>query len=306
MISHLRSIIALTSLQFACLALFLNLSSAQALEGPDPQTVIIPARAAGANWQVHTQVFKPDGPGPFPLIIFSHGRAPKAEDRKTLANPVLRGHAAYWMRKGFAVLAPIRPGYGETGGADIESSGIRISEQGVCSGAPSFSQAVENAADIVTEVVAWARRQPWVSDKKIILAGQSLGGFTAVAAGARSLPGVIAYINFSGGHGGNPERRPGKSCFPEAMTEIYRAYGRTTRIPNLWLYSSNDQFWGADAPKQWHEAFKKGGGGGSFVQTAPVPGEDGHKLLAKGGRLWGAHVDPFVERLGFKMQAAKN
>jgi len=31
-----------------------------------------------------------------------------------------------------------------------------------------------------------------------------------------------------------------------------------------------------------------------------VPDDDGHKLLSKGGRLWGDHVTPFVESLGFR------
>jgi hypothetical protein len=41
-------------------------------------------------------------------------------------------------------------------------------------------------------------------------------------------------------------------------------------------------------------------GGKRFIKTGPVPGEDGHKLLSKGGRLWSDHVDPFMDSLGFK------
>jgi dienelactone hydrolase len=296
MISRLR----FTRLLLACLALAAPLSPLRALEGPQPEIVVIPARAAGADWKVQTQVFKPEGPGPFPTLVFSHGRAGKAEERKALEYPVLRGHVAYWMRKGFAVVAPIRPGYGATGGADLETSTIRINKQGVCTGAPLFEQAIGNAADVVSEVVAWARRQAWVNNTKIVLAGQSVGGVTSVAAGARGLPGVIAYINFAGGHGGNPDYTPGKSCFPEALTSLYGKYGRTTRIPNLWLYASNDKYWGPDMPELWHDAFAKAGGQGRFVMTGPVPDDDGHKLLSKGGRLWGAHVTPFMESLGFR------
>jgi len=300
MISFLITVSRLTALLFVSLALVLPLSPGRALEGPQPEIVIIPARAAGTDWKVHTQVFKPEGPGPFPLIVFSHGRAGKGEERKALEHPVLRGHVAYWMRKGFAVIAPIRPGYGATGGADIETSSIRINKQGVCTGTPLFQQAIGNAADVLSEVVAWARRQPWVNTTKIVLVGQSVGGITSVAAGARALPGVIAYINFAGGQGGNSVHNPGKSCFPEALTSLYGQYGRTTRIPNLWLYASNDQFWGPDMPKKWHAAFSSAGGSGDFVQTAPVPGHDGHYLLSRGGRLWGDHVDPFMDALGFK------
>ena len=123
MISRLRFI----SLLIACLAFAFPLSPGRALEGPEPEIVVIPARAAGAEWRVHTQVFKPEGRGPFPTLIFSHGRAGTPDERKALEYPVLRGHVAYWMRRGFAVVAPIRPGYGVTGGADLEASTIGIS-----------------------------------------------------------------------------------------------------------------------------------------------------------------------------------
>ena len=154
MISHLRFISRLTRLLFVSLAIVLPLSPGRALEGPQPEIVSIPARAAGTDWKVHTQVFKPEGPGPFPLVVFSHGRAGKPEERQSLEYPVLRGHVTYWMRKGFAVVAPIRPGYGVTGGADLEASTIWINKQGVCTGSPLFEQAVGNAADVVSEVVA--------------------------------------------------------------------------------------------------------------------------------------------------------
>ena len=271
-----------------------------AAEVPEPQIELIPAKAAGQSWQVHTQIFKPEGKGPFPLIVFSHGRAPKAADRQALQYPVLRGHVAYWQRKGFAVIAPIRPGYGATGGADLEASAINISAAGVCSGTPKFDRAIGNAADIVSDVVAWARLQKWVDSRKIILVGQSVGGITTVAAASRNLPGVIGAINFSGGTGGDPEKRPAQSCFPEAITDLYKSYGRTSTIASLWLYAPNDLFWGPTQPKSWYQAFAAAGGRAKFIVTGPVPDDDGHKLIAKGGRLWGSHVDPFVAQLGFK------
>ena len=294
----------------ACLALCLQASGFLTLlllpdivfaaETTEPEIEIIPAKAAGTQWQVHTQIFKPAGPGPFPLIIFSHGRATTPAERQALQYPVLRGHVAYWMRKGFAVIAPLRPGYGATGGADLEANGIGISTQGVCSGEPKFERAIGNAADIVSDVVAWARQQKWVNDRKIILVGKSVGGITSVATAARNLPGVIGAINFSGGTGGDPVKRPAQSCYPEAITDLYKKYGHTSTIASLWLYAPNDLFWGPKMPKTWHQAFANAGGRAQFVLTGPVPNEDGHKLLAKGGRLWSSKVDPFVVQLGFK------
>lgn len=273
--------------------------SLRAEPAPDPDKVTIPVEVNGKTYAMAAFVYKPAGKGPFPVVIFSHGRAPNASDRAALKFPILTGHAGYWVERGFAVVAPIRPGYGETGGDDLETSNINISKTGQCSGNPIYAQAAKNAADTIEGDVRWVAKQSWAKPGRIILVGQSVGGMATVAAGARNLPGVIAYINFSGGTGGNPELIPGHSCFPEVMTALYGDLGRSTHIPNLWLYAQNDQFWGPDMPVKWHEAFAKAGGRGQFIETDPVPNEDGHKLLAKGGRLWSVHVNSFISSLGF-------
>jgi dienelactone hydrolase len=263
-----------------------------------PERIVFPARAEGRDWQVTAFVYRPPGKGPFPLLVFSHGRSGKAEERAALRYPVPLGHVAYWQRKGFAVMAPIRPGYGETGGPDIESSGNRIDRAGACQGAGAYHRVARNAADVVEAAVKWGREQKWVNPRAILLAGQSVGGLTSAATGARNLPGVIGYINFSGGTGGDPEKRPKASCFPELLEQVYGTFGRTTRVPNIWLYAPNDLFWGEEAPRRWHRAFAAAGGRGEFVMTAPVPNEDGHRLLLRGGRLWSIPVDRFLSGLG--------
>ena len=89
---------------------------------------------------------------------------------------------------------------------------------------------------------------------------------------------------------------PRQSCRPELLTDIYRQYGTTTRIPTLWLYAENDLFWGADVPKNWFAAFKMGGSDATFFQTAPV-GANGHFLIDEGGPLWEPTVAAFLQKL---------
>ena len=266
-------------------------------EIPVPETVRVNLK--DYSTPIVVQVFKPEGDGPFPLVVFMHGRAGTPEARANLKNPILPGHAAYWMRKGFAVIAPFRPGYGETGGPDMERSGNSITKDGRCIGDHKYKEVAENAAKPMRDLIGWAKTQSWVNPQKILLVGQSVGGLTAVALGANPPSGVLAYINFVGGTGGDPIRNPGNSCFPEVLTELYGSLGKTTKIPNLWLYAENDEYWGASAPIEWHKAFAASGGSGQFVMTAPLPGRGGHSLLQWGGRLWADHTDPFVKSLGF-------
>lgn len=270
---------------------------------PAPLVVSIDVPATG-EWpatRMPAELFLPAGAGPFPVVVYSHGRASKPEERAALKAPIPRGHAGYWMRRGFAVVAPTRPGYGAVGGADRERSGTRIEKDGSCGGALRIAAAGEASAVAVAAAVDWSRAQSWAAKDRILLVGQSVGGLATVLAAAKGPPGVVGAVNFSGGAAGYPKERPGASCGEAALTEVLRRAGRGARVPSLWLYAENDRYWGKDAPQMWHAAYAAGGSPTRFVLTAPVPGDDGHKLMLRGGRLWSDHVDPFVAGLGFRV-----
>ena len=121
---------------------------------------------------------------------------------------------------------------------------------------------------------------------------------TSAALAATNPPGLVAYINFAGGIAGNPDQAPGKSCAPDRVREAFAVYGKTARMPSLWLYAQNDKFWGPDAPKQWHAAYVASGGASEFIATPPVPNSDGHELIFVGRDLWVPAVDSFLKRVG--------
>jgi len=266
-----------------------------------PEILKIPVRSAGAfggDVEMVTHLYKPQGNGPFPVVVFSHGRGSIEENQK-LKFPVLVGHANFWLRKGFAVVSPVRPGYGETGGVDREAPG-HTWRRGTCIGTPDFANTAKVAGTAVTAALEWIRAQRWPAKDKIILEGNSVGGLTTVAVSAQNPAGVIGYISFAGGSGGFPSGSPTRSCRPERLTALYEELGKTTKIHSLWLYAENDLYWGAEAPREWHKAFSAGGSKTKFVMTPPVPGtEDGHRFLAVGGRLWSPHVNQFVSELEF-------
>ena len=127
-----------------------------------------------------------------------------------------------------------------------------------------------------------------------------MGGLHLRQATAATNPlGVVGYINFAGGAGGDPGRAPGKPCGVDVMEAAIRDFGKTTHVPGLWLYAKNDLYWGTEAPRVWYAAYVQAGATAQFVQTDPVPGVDGHQLLARGGKLWSVHTDQFAKQLGF-------
>jgi dienelactone hydrolase len=265
-----------------------------------PEIIKIPIERAGlfdsSQLGMVTHVYRPPGDGPFPVVVFAHGRGNVAQNQ-ALKSPVLLDHAKFWLRKGFAVVASIRPGYGETGGVDREGPG-HTWRSGACFGNPDFANTAAIAGTAVREDLVWLRSQRWARNEQIMLVGQSVGGLATVAVGAQNPAGVVGYINFSGGAGGLPDGSPGRSCMPGRLTILYGELGKTTKIPSLWLYAENDLYWGAEAPKEWHKAFSAGGSKTRLVMTPPVPGvADGHRLLNVGSRLWSPHVNRFIEDL---------
>ncbi len=250
----------------------------------------------GSDAKMATRVFKPTGEGPFPVVLYSHGRGSTAV-RARLKNPVGEVVVRYWLAKGYAVVAPIRPGYGPTGGIDTENSGVRYDNNGNCTSQPDHSITANAALRSTTLALQWVREQPWAKADRIVLQGQSVGGLTTVALCATQPAGVVGCINFAGGAGGSPDLAPARSCAPEKMAALMGQYGSTTRAPNIWLYAPNDQYWGEQAPKDWHAAFAAGGSPTQLITTAPVP-PDGHRLINLGAALWMPPLDAWLQQNG--------
>ncbi len=262
-----------------------------------PEVIRLPLIVNGKPTEVVAHLYKPAGDGPFPLVIYSHGRAGTRVERAQLERPIAVGHGNFWLKKGVAVIAPVRPGYGDTGGTDVEDSGAQWRD-GQCFGLPDFTTTSLNARRTVVATYDWALMQPWVRKDRLLIEGQSVGGLTSVAVSALNLPGVRGIVNFAGGAGGNPSSSPGKSCEPDVLTKAYRQFGEAAKAPSLWLYAENDLYWGAEAPKRWFEAYKVGGSDAELLQTGPVEGHDGHQLLLRGGAMWSKPLSEFARKVG--------
>ncbi len=263
------------------------------------EVTILVHEASGEDAAMVTTWFVPPGKGPFPVVLFSHGRPPGESGRGELRLGISRSQLRYWLAKGVAVVSPVRPGYGESAGGDVEFSGVHHDAQGRCTSTPDYRRTADAAVLSMRAALQWIRAQPWARPNDVLLVGQSVGGLATVAAAAQPLPGVVGYINFAGGSGGDPRRSPGVSCDPDQIKAMLAGYGKTTRLPNLWIYAMNDQYWGPDAPVAWHDAFAQGGSRTTFVHAPPVPDGDGHGLSRHDAALWAPAVDSFLAGLPF-------
>lgn len=235
---------------------------------------------------IQVTVFRPEGAGPFPIVVLSHGSPRSAEDRRREGRQRLEAQSARFVRMGFAVLVPTRRGYGESSSSWAET-------YGGCRDPDYYKAGLETARDVRAAIDA-VRGERWADTKRIVLAGQSAGGFGSVAASSTAIEGLVAVVNFAGGRG---SQGPDNVCGEQRLIEAMARYGAGARVPELWIYSVNDHFFGPALARRMHAAFVAAGGKAEFVE-APATGNDGHSYFARRSDDWAPKVEQFLSRAG--------
>jgi dienelactone hydrolase len=264
---------------------FLVATASQAATSYEESLLRAPVAEGARRVLIDVTVFKPQAAGPFPIVVLSHGSPRNAEDRRLDGRQRLSAQAEPFIAMGYAVLVPTRRGYGESGGDWAEGYGL-------CRDPDYYAAGLESARDIRAAVDA-VRGESWADTRRVVLAGQSAGGFGSVAASAAGLDGLVGVVNFAGGRG---SRAANDVCAEERLVEAMSRYGRSARVPELWLYSANDRFFAPALAQRMFEAFVAAGGNARLVQTPPV-GLDGHAYFARAIDDWTPRVRAFLAHL---------
>jgi dienelactone hydrolase len=225
-----------------------------------------------------------------PYLILNHGRPYEDAKRAAMKRIAFPPISRWFVERGFAVIVPTRIGYGYSGGSDVENSGACAKR--------NYPPAYAAAADESIAALEFARRLPYVDLRRGVVVGQSFGGATAITLSTRDMPGLVGAINFAGGGGGNPETHPEKPCSPAALAQMFRDYGKISKVPTLWLYSENDRYFGIKLPRQWFDDFVGAGGKGRFVEL-PAYKDNGHLIFEGNPDAWKPAVEQFLHDLGF-------
>ncbi len=231
-------------------------------------------------------------PRPAPILVLNHGRAAEPEGRAAVGRAQYTAASDFFLRRGFIVAVPTRIGYGVTGGEDLENSGPCDKKNYP----PAFAISTQQTLAVMEAM----RQRPDAAKDRAVVVGQSFGGATAAAVAALNPPGVQATINFAGGGGGNPKTMPQRPCAPHLLEKMFKDYGRTARIPSLWVYAENDMYFGPQLPRDWFNAYLGAGGNAQLVQFPPQ-GDDGHSLFTRFPQVWQPKVGEFLDAQGFKL-----
>lgn len=249
---------------------------------------MVPKKVGPFTIELETTFYKPDGDGPFPVVVINHGKAmgdPRFQQRYRPASA-----ARYFLQRGYAVVVPMRTGFSKSGGSyngvqcNVESNGKVQAED------------VKATLDYVTA-------QPWADRERLLVVGQSHGGWTTLAFGTMNYPGVKGLVNFAGGL-----RQEQRTSWKSGLAAGAGNYGAQTRLPSIWFYGDNDSFFAPDTFRPMVENYRAAGGNAQLVAFGTF-GSDAHGLFGSraGGRVWQPELTRFLAAVGLphEVQAAQ-
>jgi len=110
---------------------------------------------------------------------------------------------------------------------------------------------------------------------------------------------VLGVINFAGGRGaigkvGSAER----VCKDERLVEAVARYGKSARIPSLWLYAENDEHFRPELAQRMLAAYRGAGAPAEFVSMRSF-GRNGHDTFTSWSAAanWTGYVKQYLEEL---------
>ncbi len=226
--------------------------------------------------RLHGFLWKPEGNGPFPAVLWNHG-----SEKLPGSQPAL---ARFYTENSYVFFAPHRRGQGRSPGEYIQDLVAKAppSERGQV-----MIELQEQEVDDVVAALNFLRSRPFVDANRIAISGCSFGGIETLLAGEREL-GVKALLPFA----------PGAMSWdrnPALGGRLRRAVAQA-KAPVFLLQAENDY---SLEPSRVlaKEANKKGKDFRSKIYPAfGKTHQDGHwKFCATATDVWGSDVLAFLD-----------
>jgi carboxymethylenebutenolidase len=248
---------------------------------PAPASVSFPS----GTLTLHGVLYKPEGTGPFPAVVYNHGSAPGmlSKDAFEALGPLFAG-------RGWVFFGPYRRGQGLSA-----SAGPFIGDQiddarkkgGIRAGAATMVRLLEtDHLDDQLAALAWLRTQAFVRPSRIAVAGNSFGGVEAVLGAERGS--YCAAVDSAGG-------AQSWKAAPELQARMMQAV-RSARAPIFFFQAANDYDL---SPSRTLAAAMKDAGKVFEMKMYPAYGKsasDGHTFGYFGGAVWADDVFRFLNQ----------
>jgi dienelactone hydrolase len=246
------------------------------------QVLMLPVKTGPLGFELETTLYKPDSPGPFPLVVINHGKKTgETSLQERQSYPLM---AQEFLKRGYLVVVPMRRGYSKSSGKyDLVDCNI--------------TQWARDQADDVIKVIELLRARPDVDGSRILVIGQSIGGLVALAQAERNVTGVRAILSFAAGIYW-PDN---SSCDLEtARNEIFTYLGADAKVDSLWFHGEEDAYTPAEIAAKLYQRYQATGGRAELVRFA-APQNVAHGLFGTRQNfenIWWPKAEPFLKAHG--------
>jgi len=217
------------------------------------------------NLRIQAYLYKPDGDGPFPLVIYNHG----SRDGRERASVPFQYVGKMLTRAGYVVLVPERRGYGKSDGStwreEVGNDQYRLMTR------------LQAETDDVLAAINYLRTIRFTDTSRIGIMGWSFGGIVTMLAVSRSTAFLVA-IDQAGGAlawDGNPHLR-----------SVLIAAAEKAATPTLFMVAKNDRT--TSSITTLAEIFEKRGVPHQTVIYEPFTPAQGTRVAAPGHAVFSA------------------
>lgn len=238
-----------------------------------PQEVLF----ASNGLQLHGFLWRPEGPGPFPAILWNHG-----SEKLPGPAPAL---GQFYSAHSYVFFIPHRRGQGRSPGTYIQDL---VAQAPPADRGRRMMELQEAEVSDVVNALQFLRSQPFVDATRVAISGCSYGGIQTLLAGERDL-GAIALVPFA----------PGAMSWGDPLVgqRLVRAV-KNAKAPVLLLQAANDF---SLEPSRVLGGELARSGMHSAAKVYPAYGtshDDGHGgFCRRATDVWGADVLTFLSEV---------
>jgi len=262
------------------------MACAWALAASVPQSASAQAQAnpaevtfSSGHLVLHGFLYKPEGDGPFPAVLWNHG-----SERRPGWLPDL---APLFLKQGYVLFIPHRSGQGRSSGEYV----MDLLAQAGQSGGPAardkkLVEVMETQLEDQAAALAYLKGQPYVDTKRIAVAGCSFGGIQTVLMAERGLGARVA-VDFAGA------AQTWRDA-PELRRRLIKAV-QSAEMPILFVQTENDY---DVAPSRELAAAMEKSGKAHAIEIFPRFGktnQEAHEFCVHGGEVWAPRVFAFLK-----------
>jgi carboxymethylenebutenolidase len=263
------------------LGLLLFMAMSTSLSAADAEVVTFPS----GSLTLHGVVYRPEGAGPFPALLYNHGSA-----SGMLSKEAFDALGPVFASRGWVFFGPFRRGQGLSASAG-PYIGDQIAESKKSGGIPAAAATMarlletDHLSDQLA-ALAWLGKQSYVQSNRIAVGGNSFGGIEAVLGAEKG--NYCAAIDSAGG-------AQSWALAPQLQTVMIRAV-RNSKVPIFFFQAANDY---DITPSNALSAAMRDTGKPYEVKIYPPYGnsqEDGHELGYFGYSVWADDAIKFLEQ----------